>query len=126
MFEALEPCCAQAFATLKPKTTAKSSFPICVLPVKAAIVPDEREPACSLRWSVIFISLCGGLAMIRTLLAIAVAGAFAVPVAASAANDNILIAQGGAGGDPGATNRQEGASPPGQASPGAPRSTTSG
>ena len=64
--------------------------------------------------------------MIRTLLAIAVAGAFALPVAASAANDNILIAQGGGGGDTGASNRQEGASPPGQASPGAPRSTTSG
>lgn len=63
--------------------------------------------------------------MIRTLLAIAVAGAFALPVAASAANDNILIAQGG-GGDTGASNRQEGANPPGQASPGAPRSTTSG
>lgn len=63
--------------------------------------------------------------MIRTLLAIAVAGAFALPGAASAANDNILIAQGG-GGDTGASNRQEGASPPGQASPGSPRSTTSG
>ncbi len=64
--------------------------------------------------------------MIRTLLAIAVAGAFALPVAASAANDNLRIAQGGGGGDTGASNRQEGANPPGQASPGTPRSTASG
>ena len=62
--------------------------------------------------------------MIRTLLAIAVAGAFALPVPASAANDNLVIAQGG--GDTGASNRQEGANPPGQASPGVPRSATSG
>lgn len=64
--------------------------------------------------------------MLRTLMAIAVAGAFALPVAAlaSAANDNIVVAQGG--GDTGASNKQEGANPPGQASPGAPRSSTSG
>ncbi len=62
--------------------------------------------------------------MIRTLLAVAVAGAFALPVAASAANDNMVVPQGG-GGDTGASNRQEGANPPGQASPGAPRSSTS-
>jgi len=52
-------------------------------------------------------------------MAIAVAGAFALPVAAlaSATNDNIVVAQGG-GGDTGASNRQEGVNPPGQASPG--------
>jgi hypothetical protein len=55
--------------------------------------------------------------MIRTLMAIAVAGAFALPVAA--------LAQSG-GGDSGASSRQEGANPPGAASPGAARSTTSG
>lgn len=61
-------------------------------------------------------------------MTIAVSGAFALPVAAlaSAASDNFVLAQAGGGGDTGATNRQEGASPPGQASPGAPRSTTSG
>ena len=62
--------------------------------------------------------------MIRTLIAAAVAAAFALPLT-SQANDNIVVAQGG-GGDTGATNRQEGANPPGQASPGAPRSSTSG
>jgi len=65
--------------------------------------------------------------MLRTLMAIAVAGAFALPVAAlaSATNDNIVVAQGG-GGDTGASNRQEGVNPPGQASPGTPRSAASG
>ena len=61
--------------------------------------------------------------MIRTLIAAAVAAAFALPLT-SQANDNIVVAQGG--GDTGASNRQEGANPPGQASPGAPRSSTSG
>ena len=60
--------------------------------------------------------------MIRTLIAAAVAAAFALPLT-SQANDNIVVAQGG---DTGASNRQEGANPPGQASPGAPRSSTSG
>jgi hypothetical protein len=57
--------------------------------------------------------------MLRTLMAIAVAGAFALPVAAlaSAANDSIVGAQGG-GGDTGASSRQEGVNPPGPASPG--------
>ena len=66
--------------------------------------------------------------MLRTLMAIAVAGAFALPVAAlaSAANDNILLAQAGGGGDTGASTRQEGVNPPGQASPGTPRSAASG
>ena len=50
--------------------------------------------------------------MIRTLIAAAVAAAFALPLT-SQASDN-------------ATNKQEGANPPGQASPGAPRSSTSG
>jgi len=60
-------------------------------------------------------------------MAIAVAGAFALPVAAvaSATNDNIVVAQGG-GGDTGASTRQEGANPPGQASPGTPRDAASG
>ena len=49
--------------------------------------------------------------MIRTLIAAAAAAAFALPLT-SQAND--------------ASNRQEGANPPGQASPGAPRSSTSG
>jgi hypothetical protein len=62
--------------------------------------------------------------MFRTLIAVAVAGAFALPLT-SQANDNIVVAQAG-GGDTGASNRQEGANPPGQASPGAPRSSTSG
>ena len=62
--------------------------------------------------------------MIRTLIAAAVAGALALPLT-SQANDNVVVAQGG-GGDTGASNRQEGANPPGQASPGAPRSSTSG
>ena len=52
-------------------------------------------------------------------MAVAVAGAFALPVAAlaSATNDSIVVAQGG-GGDTGASSRQEGVNPPGQASPG--------
>jgi hypothetical protein len=62
--------------------------------------------------------------MIRTLIAVAVAGAFALPLT-SAANDNIVVAQGGAG-DTGASSRQEGVNPPGQASPGTPRSATTG
>lgn len=61
--------------------------------------------------------------MIRTLIAAAVAAAFALPLT-SQANDDFVVAQGG--GDTGASNRQEGANPPGQASPGAPRSSTSG
>ena len=66
--------------------------------------------------------------MLRTLMTIAVAGAFALPVAAlaSAANDNILVAQSGGGGDSSASPKQEGTNPPGQASPGAPRSSASG
>ena len=65
--------------------------------------------------------------MLRTLMAIAVTGAFALPVAAlaSATNDSIVVAQGG-GGDTGASDRQEGATPAGQASPGAPRTSASG
>ena len=62
--------------------------------------------------------------MFRTLIAVAVAGAFALPLT-SQASDNIVLAQGG-GGDTGASARQEGANPPGQASPGAPRSSASG
>jgi len=64
--------------------------------------------------------------MLRTLMAIAVAGAFALPAAAlaSATNDNIVVAQGG--GDTGASSRQQGVNPPGQASPGTPRSAASG
>ena len=61
--------------------------------------------------------------MIKTLIAVAVAGAFALPVAAlaSAASDNIVVAQagGGAGGaDVATSNRQAGSNPPGTASPG--------
>lgn len=61
--------------------------------------------------------------MFRTLIAIAVAGAFALPMT-SQANDNLVVAQ--AGGDTGASTKQQGANPPGQASPGTPRSAASG
>jgi EF hand domain-containing protein len=59
--------------------------------------------------------------MIKTLMAAAVAAAFAVPMIAqaSAVNDNIVIAQGG--GDTGNSSRQPGANPPGAISPGTPR-----
>ena len=59
--------------------------------------------------------------MIRTLIAAAVAAAFALPLT-SVASDKLVIAQG----DSSASPKQEGANPPGQASPGAPRSSTSG
>jgi hypothetical protein len=66
--------------------------------------------------------------MIKTLIAVAVAGVFALPVAAlaSAASDNIVVAQAGgaSGADTGASARQPGANPPGTASPGASRDTT--
>ena len=60
--------------------------------------------------------------MVKTLIAVAVAGAFALPMAAQASgSNNIVLAQGG-GGDTGASTRQPGATPPGQISPGTPRS----
>src|SRR5207247_5810947 len=61
-------------------------------------------------------------AMIKTLIAVAVAGAFALPVAAlaSAGSDNIVVAQAG-GGDASSNPRQAGSNPPGQGG-----STTSG
>ena len=59
--------------------------------------------------------------MIKTLIAAAVAAAFALPLT-SVASDSLVIAQG----DTSASPKQEGANPPGQASPGAPRSSTSG
>src|SRR5438105_7588518 len=66
--------------------------------------------------------------MIKTLIAVAVAGAFALPVAAlaSAGSDNIVVAQaGGAGGADAATSSgQAGSKPPGTASPGSPRDAT--
>ena len=51
--------------------------------------------------------------MIKTLMAVAVAGVFALPVAASAASDNIVVAQAGGGSGGGAdapdmANRQPG------------------
>ena len=63
--------------------------------------------------------------MIKTLIAAAVAGAFALPVAAlaSAGSDNMLVAQAG-GGDASTSARQPGANPPGTASPGTSRDTT--
>jgi hypothetical protein len=68
--------------------------------------------------------------MVKTLIAIAVAGAFALPLAAQAASgsDNIVVAQGGGGGggDTGTSSRQPGATPPGQVSPGTPRSAATG
>lgn len=58
--------------------------------------------------------------MIKTLIAIAVAGAFALPLAVQASgSNNIVLAQGG--GDTGSSTRQPGATPPGQVSPGTPR-----
>ena len=58
--------------------------------------------------------------MVKTLIAIAVAGAFALPMAVQASgSNNIVLAQGG--GDTGASARQPGATPPGQVSPGTPR-----
>src|SRR5438128_10839767 len=66
--------------------------------------------------------------MIKTLMAIAVAGAFALPVAelASEGSANIVVAQaGGPGGADAATSsRQAGSNPPGTASPGSPRDAT--
>jgi hypothetical protein len=64
--------------------------------------------------------------MIKTLIAVAVAGAFALPVAAlaSAGSDNIVVAQAGGGGDASTSARQPGANPPGTASPGSPRDAT--
>ena len=63
--------------------------------------------------------------MIKTLIAVAVAGAFALPVAAlaSAGSDNIVVAQAG-GGDASSSPRQAGSNPPGQASPGSARDAT--
>ena len=49
--------------------------------------------------------------MIKTLMAVAVAGVFALPVAASAASDNIVVSQAGGGsggGAPDMANRQPG------------------
>ena len=64
--------------------------------------------------------------MIKTLIAIAVAGAFALPVAAlaSAGSDNIVVAQAGGGADAATSGGQAGANPPGTASPGSPRDAT--
>lgn len=58
--------------------------------------------------------------MVRTLIAIAATGALALPAAAlaSAAGDNLLVAQ-ASGGDTGASPRQPGANAPAATSPGA-------
>jgi hypothetical protein len=66
------------------------------------------------------------LKMIKTLIAAAVAGAFALPFAAqaSALGDNMVLAQGG--GDTGASSRQEGVNPPGAVSPGTPSTAVTG
>src|SRR5204863_8589500 len=131
MLEALEPCCAQALTKASVETTAKSHFVMRSSSgrAKAAIVP---ESACSLRVAVHWRSQTTPFhslemsKMIKTLIAVAVAGAFALPVAAlaSAQGDNIVLAQSGGGGDTGSSVRQPGANPPGSASPGAPRDTT--
>jgi len=65
--------------------------------------------------------------MIKTFMAAAVAAAFAVPMIAqaSAASDNMVIAQAG-GGDTGNSTRQPGANPPGAISPGTPRDAATG
>ena len=69
--------------------------------------------------------------MVKTLIAIAVAGAFALPLAVHASgSDNIVLAQagggGGGGGDATTSTRQPGATPPGSVSPGTPRSAATG
>lgn len=69
--------------------------------------------------------------MTKTLMAVAIAGAFALPAMAdemaqpSVSGDNIVIAQGG-GGDTGASSRQPGVNPPGTISPGTPSSAATG
>jgi hypothetical protein len=78
-------CCAQALPKLSSATAANSTFPMLpplVVARKAAIVPRGMQIAGSGSFS-------GELEMIRTLIAMAVAGAFALPVAApaSAADD---------------------------------------
>ena len=79
--------------------------------------PDDRSS-----------SFSGDSVMVKTLIAIAVAGAFALPLAVQASgSNNIVLAQGGGGGgDTGASTRQPGATPPGQVSPGTPRSAATG
>ncbi len=66
--------------------------------------------------------------MIKTLMAVAIAGAFGLPLIAQASvtGDNIVIAQAGGGGDTGASSRQPGVNPPGDVSPGTPRSAVTG
>src|SRR6266850_1062440 len=117
MFWALEPCWAQAPANANVRTAAKSH---CVMRpsscgrAKAAIVPEGRHAPCGTGAT----GDARGLnfthrrcEMIKTLIAVAVAGAFALPVAAlaSAGSDNVVVAQ--AGGD----------ASTGTASPGSPR-----
>src|SRR5437660_6034949 len=91
-----------------------------------------RTTACGLRetghWrSQAFLSFTlWRYAMMKTLIAVAVAGAFALPMAAlaSAGSDNIVVAQAGGGaggGDASTSTRQPGANPPGAASPGSAR-----
>lgn len=71
------------------------------------------------------------IVMTKTLMAVAIAGAFALPAMAdemaqpSVSGDNIVIAQGG-GGDTGASSRQPGVNPPGTISPGTPSSAATG
>src|SRR5205085_2532961 len=80
--------------------------------------PDDRSS-----------SFSGDSVMVKTLIAIAVAGAFALPLAAQASGThNMVVAQagGGGGGDTGSSARQPGATPPGSVSPGTPRSAATG
>src|SRR5947207_9528018 len=88
MFDALEPCCAQALAKLKSETAANSTFPM--LPPPRWRRPQSYRAACRLRVAVRWprpatFSSSGELEMIRTLIA----GAFALLVAtpASAGDD---------------------------------------
>src|SRR5438034_7263222 len=141
MLEALEPCCAQALAKANAETAAKSTFLMHPLrwSREAAIVPDGRSRNAGRRHAACGRAVTGDArrsffhsrryAMIKTLIAIAVAGAFALPVAAlaSAGSDNIVVAQagGGSGGADAATSGgQAGSNPPGTASPGSPRDAT--
>src|SRR5258706_8913423 len=90
MFDALGPCCAQAPAKLKNEIAANSTFPM--LPPPRSRRPQSYRAACRLRVAVRWprpaaFSFSGELEMIRTLIALAAVGIFALPMATSAADD---------------------------------------
>src|SRR3954451_11608572 len=87
MFCALEPCCAHALAKLKSETAANSTFPM--LPPPRSRRPQSYRAACTLRWNRPLASPSGELEMIRTLMAVALTGAFALPAAVASAADDM-------------------------------------